>query len=281
MSPPNSPQRITVDQLLQRFEVLLLDAYGVLIHHGGPLPGGKELIQRLNREGKDYFILTNDASRLPQTSARQMEAMGLEVDVARIISSGSLLGPYFAQQNLKGAQCVVLGPDDSCQMVQQAGGELVQPGEDLDVLVVCDEVGFNFVDTVDAVLSTLIRRLDRGNQVRLVLPNPDLIYPKTADGFGITAGSIALIFEAALRLRYPDRSELGFVRLGKPNPPIFEEACRRAGTRDMVMVGDQLGTDILGANRFGIPSVLVSTGLTRVDSSTPAEQRPTHVLEAL
>jgi len=281
MSPPNSPQRITVDQLLQRFEVLLLDAYGVLIHHGGALPGGREFIRRLNREGKPYFILTNDASRLPQTSARQMEDMGLEVDAARIISSGSLLGPYFAQQNLKDAQCVVLGPDDSRQMVQQAGGELVQPGEDLDVLVVCDEVGYNFVDTVDAVLSALIQRLDRGDQVRLVLPNPDLIYPKSEDGFGITAGSIALIFEEALRLRYPDRSELGFVRLGKPNPPIFEEARRRSGTRDMVMVGDQLGTDILGANRFGIPSVLVNTGLTHVDRSTPAEQRPTHVLESL
>ena len=284
MSPPNSPQRITVDQLLQRFEVLLLDAYGVLIHHGGPLPGGKELIQRLNREGKDYFILTNDASRLPQTSARQMEAMGLEVDVARIISSGSLLGPYFAQQNLKGAQCVVLGPDDSCQMVQQAGGELVQPGEDLDVLVVCDEVGFNFVDTVDAVLSTLIRRLDRGNQVRLVLPNPDLIYPKTDSGYGITAGSLALLLEGALEQRYPARDDLRFERLGKPNQPIFQAALARSGVspRELVMVGDQPGTDIRGANTAGIASCLVPTGLNnRAAADLPAAERPTYLLPSL
>ena len=134
--------------------------------------------------------------------------------------------------------------------------------EQFDVLVIGDEAGFPFLETVDSALSSLFRRLDNGDHVRLVLPNPDLIFPKTDTGFGIASGSIALMFEAALQLRYPGRSDLSFDRLGKPYKAIFEEAFRRSGTKDMVMIGDQLETDIRGANAFGIESVLVSTGIT-------------------
>ena len=93
--------------------------------------------------------------------------------------------------------------------------------------------------------------------------NPDLIYPKADQGFGIASGSIALIFEAALKRRYPARPSFYFERLGKPHAAIFREAFQRSGTRDMVMIGDQLETDIQGANGFGIDSVLVATGVTQ------------------
>lgn len=270
-------------ELFERFEVLLLDAYGVLVHHGGALPGAAELIATLNARGKRYFILTNDASRSNQTSAARFSEMGLAIEAGQIISSGGLLARHFARHDLGGRSCVVLGPDDSRQLVRAAGGVLVAPGGDAEVLVVCDEVGYAFVETVDRALSALFARLDAGRPVTLVLPNPDLVYPKGAgQSYGITAGCIACIFEAALAQRYPDRDGLRFSRLGKPNPPIFEEAARRAGTRDLVMVGDQLGTDIKGANDFGIPSALVRTGLTRAaDLERAGAVRPTYLVDLL
>ena len=72
---------------------------------------------------------------------------------------------------------------------------MVSPDDAFDVLVIGDESGFPFLDTVDSVLTGLIRRLDHGENVHLVLPNPDLIYPKSDRRFGITGGSIALIYE--------------------------------------------------------------------------------------
>ena len=64
--------KITVDELVARHEVLLLDAYGVLLDSSGALPGAVELIDRLNRTGRPYHILTNDSSRLPATSADRL-----------------------------------------------------------------------------------------------------------------------------------------------------------------------------------------------------------------
>ena len=101
--------------------------------------------------------------------------------------------------------------------------------------------------------------------------------------YGVASASVALILEAALELRYPDRPDLRFVRLGKPHPAIFAEALRRGGTMDMVMMGDQLETDIRGANDFGIDSVLVDTGVSNSakEASGRSAPRPTYRLRSL
>ena len=62
---------------------------------------------------------------------------------------------------------------------------------------------------------------------------------------------------------------------------MFEEAAERAGTRKLVMVGDQLATDIRGARQFGIDSALVLSGLTRPGTEIVPEEAPTFVLEDL
>jgi len=270
-----------VAALLRRYDVLLFDAYGVLVHSAGALPGAAGLVARLNTADKPYYILTNDASKLPTTAAARYQGYGLAIDAERIVTSGLLLEPHFAAHHLGGARCVVLGTDDSRHYVSRAGGEIVRPQESFDVLVVADEFGYPFLETVDQTLSGLFRAVDRQHAVQLVLPNPDLIYP-APDGFGIAAGSIALMFEAALRLRYPHRSELRFTRLGKPHAAIFAEALRRTGTRNMVMVGDQLEADIGGAHDFGLDSALVDTGVnTPALAAGPTRLHPTYLLRSL
>ena len=272
---------ITAEELIERYAVILLDAFGVLAHSTGALPGATEFIAEMNRTGKPYYILTNDASTLPASRAERYRSFGLEIEADRIISSGALLSGYFEENNLDGASCVVLGTDDSISYVEAAGGHVVGPRDDFDILVIANQSGYPFIELVDATLSALYRKLDNGDELRLVLPNPDLVYPE-ADGFGFASGSVALMFESALALRYPNRDDLRFVRLGKPHPAIFSEALRRSGTKDMVMIGDQLETDIQGANAFGLDSVLIDTGVT-VSSveMAPEHLRPTFRMRSL
>jgi ribonucleotide monophosphatase NagD (HAD superfamily) len=273
---------VTIDELIERYPVLLLDAYGVLVGTAGALPGARELIARLNRTGKPYYLLTNDASKLPETAAQRYRGFGLDIDPDRIVSSGLLLAPYFVAHDLCGSDCAVLGTAGSVAFVERAGGVVVPPGRPFETLVVCDENGFPFLETVDQALSTLYDRLDAGGTVHLILPNPDLVFPKSPRDFGIASGSIALIFEAALALRYPARSDLSFTRLGKPHAAIFAEAARRSGTRAMVMIGDQLATDIRGAREFGLDAALLAGGVSvDIPASLPGRLRPTYLLERL
>lgn len=259
------PARLPLAQVLARHTGVLLDAYGVLVNLDGALPGAAELIRRLNRAGKPYLVVSNTAARLPEHAAERYRAFGLDLTAERILTSGMLLAGYFQVHGLTGKRCLVLGPADSLAYVTRAGGEAVDWREDFDLLVLADQAGFPFVVAMDRVLGRLFAKLDAGLEVPLLLPNPDLIYP-TGQGYGFTAGAAALIIEAALRQRYPRRPGLGFTRLGKPHPGLFEAAAARLGSRDLVMIGDQLETDIRGANAFGIASALVAGGVSRADA---------------
>ncbi len=274
----------TLQELLERYEVLLLDAFGTLIDGEAAIPGTPEALRAITGAGRRFFVLTNDASRLPATCAARYAECGLPgIDAGQVITTGSLLAPYFAEHGLAGARCVVLGTADSQAYVEEAGGQIVAPSDgNVDVLAVCDEDGYPLLETLDDVITLLIRQILAGHPPHLLLPNPDFLYPRGDAGFGLTAGALAATLETTLAHRFPDRTDLVFTRLGKPHGPIFTEARRQAGDGSMVMVGDQLPTDILGARRAGIDSVLVGTGITPWDGGLELNEAiPTYRMVSL
>src|SRR5438876_1085044 len=80
----------------------------------------------------------------------------------------------------------------------------------LDVLAVCDDEGYDFLPGIEHALSGVVRAIEDGRRPALILPNPDLVYPKSEGELGITAGGIALLIETILARRYPDE-KLAFV----------------------------------------------------------------------
>lgn len=258
-----APQTVTIETLLERYDTLLLDAYGVLIDQQGALPGAVSLIERLNREGQPYFILTNSASRLPETMAADFSANGLTIPIENILSSGMLLSDTITEKGLHGLRCLVLGPEAAHTYVRRAGGEPVAlaQSDEAEAIVLADQKGFPLQEGLDRALSLILQRLDDDQPLELLLCNPDLIYPVGPLRYGLTSGALAAMLEAVIAERYPERSPR-FEPLGKPYAPIFDTAARLA-SGSMVMIGDQLSTDILGAQRCGIPAALVMSGLAR------------------
>lgn len=277
---PNAPLPTTFSAVTARHRAVFLDAYGVLVNGAGAIDGAAEAIARLERDGKPWFVMTNDASRLPATMSSRFRELGLAIPASRIVGSADVLPAFFTSRGLRGARTVVLGAPDSHALVRDAGAHLVDPSHDLDfdVLVLADQTGFPMLETFDRVVTGLFRAIDRGAVPTLVLPNPDRVYPKHEGAYGIASGSIAALIEAALAVRAKPGRAFTFECLGKPCAPIFEEACRRAGTRDAVLFGDQLLTDVRGANAFGIASALVGTGVTRLDEIADQPDQPTYVV---
>ncbi|RYF02763.1 MAG: hypothetical protein EOO77_32115 [Oxalobacteraceae bacterium] len=128
-------QTTTVKHILDHYEAILIDAYGVLVDSSGALPGATAFVEALAQRRANYYILTNDASRLPENIARRFAGLGLPIDAARIITSGGLLTAYFAAHNLKGKRCIVLGNADAVAYAEQAGGQVVPASADSDAEV--------------------------------------------------------------------------------------------------------------------------------------------------
>ncbi len=284
---PAAPADCSVDDLIARYDVFLLDAYGVLVTTRGPIAGARAFLDRLTREGREWLIVSNDASRsIATTTARYLD-FGLPVTPERVLTSGALLAPYFERERLSGAHCVVIGTEDSRDYVRAAGGLVVGPGDDrASVCVVCgvyDEPGAPFLETVNRTISLILHRLGLGLPMRFVLPNPDVVYPSDTATFAFTAGGLAALLEAVIRLRDPEGVHR-FEPLGKPFAPIFDAALERLGHPDrrrVVMIGDQLVTDVLGASRAGIDSVLIETGVSRRTDLERSAVQPTWLLRAL
>lgn len=275
--------QVKLADVLERYDAVLLDAYGVLVDGSGALPGAAELVAELRRRAMPYLVVTNDASRLPSTSSERFRRFGLDIATGDVLTSGQLIAPYFAERGLAGARCLVLGTEDSQRYVADAGGQVcpIDPDADYQVVAVCDDEGYPFLEGVNATVSVLFRALDAGREMHLCLPNPDLVFPAGGGRFGFTSGAVALLFEAALARRYPDR-RIEFDRLGKPHRPLFDAAIARLGTRRVLMIGDQLETDIAGARRAGLDAALLVTGVSRWQPGTAGgDEGPTYLLDEL
>ncbi len=270
-----------LSDLYDRYDGFLFDAYGVLYDGRGLVPGCVKAWRELEAKGKLCYILTNGSSRTLADTAAMYARLGLTVSADRIINSASLLKGYYQEHRLAGTRTAVLGTKSSALYVEESGGIPVDPlaTDDYAAIVVANQTDYPLLDTIEQVLSTVITRVEAGLPVHLILTNPDLIYPHQTRRFGITAGSIALLLEAALEARLGPATPR-FEKLGKPFTRIYNEAFRRAGTRSLLMIGDQLETDIRGANNVGIDSLLVGTGLIKVETWQPSasDPRPTYVL---
>ena len=276
------PPPLPTGRLIADYDGVLIDAYGVLVDSHRALPGAVELLELLDRHGHPWLVVTNSASRLPESLAGELSALGVPVPADRILTSGDLLGPHLAGAGLAGSRGLLLGPPESWDYLDRAGLDRVAPATDADadVVVITDQKGVRFPDDLDHCLSLMIRRLEADEPLALVLCNPDLLYPVADGQYGLTAGALAALMEAVLRERWPERG-LGFVRLGKPNAPIYAEACRRLGASRPLMIGDQLGTDIIGAVRYGIDSLLIDSGLAPGGPAASWPVRPTWYLPSL
>jgi HAD superfamily hydrolase (TIGR01450 family) len=258
------PPRVSIAELLDGYDGFLVDAYGVLNDSGGALPGAVALAAELARRGKPWVVLTNDASRLPETIAARLTRFGVPVEPGQVVSAGSLLAPHFAARGLAGRRTICLGTDDSRALVRAAGGALVAASDrvaPVEVIVAADDAGYDFLETIEQTITAAVRALDAGVRLELVLPNPDFFYPKPGGELGLTSGAVARLIQEALDRLRPGAPR--FVELGKPHRPIYGEALRRLGGGRLLAIGDQLDTDIAGALAAGLDAAFVDGGVGR------------------
>ena len=264
----NTPKLTNVDELIERYDAFGFDSYGVLVDGKDPLPGSIKLLERLNRLGKPFVVATNDASRLPATRLERMRGQGFDIGPDNLVTSGNLLTAWAKARGMAESRVVATGHGEAVQYVRRAGlapvGLDAISGDEAGI-VIAGIQGYDWELALSTIVTLIYRRLDAGAVFRGVVPNPDVLYPDGVDQYAIGPGGLAGLIEAAVKRGFETSgTQWSFDRLGKPFSPMFDEIKRRLPDgAEVAFFGDQLRTDIAGANGAGLASILTGTGITR------------------
>jgi len=244
---------------------ILLDVDGVFHVSGQPIAGGADAVRRLREEGHRLRFVTNNTTRTRAHLADQLRAMGVELDDEELQTT-----PRAAARALKGKR--VLALTMHAIVAELEGIELV--GEDAEAVLVggADETPetnlvFSFMN-----LARAFHELEAGAELYCLHRNR---WWQTKDGPLLDAGAFVVGLEYA--------AETDAVVLGKPSTAYFEAALEALDAEPSMtwMVGDDIETDIAGAQAHGMKTVLVRTGKFRPDTVERGRVRPDAIVSSI
>jgi glycerol 3-phosphatase-2 len=254
-----------VTALADRYEAFILDLDGVLYRGDDPVPGAAQAIAGLRHRGPRIVFLTNNSARTPDGVAEKLTRLGIPADPAEVVTSAQAAARLVAGNAGSRATAFVVGEEGVRTALADAGVEVVDGAPDRTDLVV---VGWDRHADYDK-LRTASVLVQRG--ARLIATNADASYP--APGGELWPGAGALL--AAVETTTGVQAEVA----GKPHQPLFEEALRRTGSREALVVGDRIDTDIEGAMAAGLDSALVLSGAAGPADLLDANALPVGVMK--
>ncbi|MEN9706531.1 MAG: hypothetical protein RIS31_97 [Actinomycetota bacterium] len=255
-------------RLVDSYDAVFADLDGVVYEGGKAIEHAIESLATLQDEGVQLGYVTNNSSRKPETIADQIAGYGIAVAPAQVVSSGQTGVELLKTLVPTGSKVLVVGGEGLRTYTQAGGFELVE-----DSTAKPDAVIQGFSPDVSwKHLSEAAYSIQNG--AKWVATNQDWTIPQER---GIAPGNGTLVSAVHTAV-----GQLPLVA-GKPEVAIFETAKNRFDSKRPLFVGDRIDTDILGANRAGIDSVLVLTGISQAKEllATKEDSHPTFVIADL
>ena len=248
--------------LALRFKAVFLDSYGVIKNYNGLINGAQETIDFLRGNGIAIRILTNDASRSQEQQTESFNKLGLKgIEKHEIVTSG-MMAKQFLQGKILDGKIGYLGTENSAHYILQSGLEHISVSDidlisidDISAFVFLDDEGFDWNVDINKTVNLLRRK-----NIHVIVANSDELYPVSKNDVAVATGGIAKLVENMLNKK--------FIHFGKPDSQMFMYAfdeLNKFGSfskNEILMVGDNLNTDILGGNKFGLKTTLVLSGNT-------------------
>jgi len=250
---------------LRSIRLFLFDLDGVL-SVGKENPrylGGRNLIRRLKEAGKGVYVVTNDSTHLRDELFQNLRNLDFPFDESEILTSSYLTAVYLKERFGK-ASFYLIG-ERGLRGELEASGHY--EGDQPQVVV----VGFDRQLSYQK-LDNALRFLREGAQ--LVGSYGGAVF-MSDNGPALSAGPIIKALEYG--------SGKKATMIGKPSPRMFKLALGLAGVRRerAVMIGDQIETDVLGARRAGVHTILVLTGVETRESIRRSRIKPEFVVDSV
>lgn len=262
------PRRVAFSDLIDRYDAFCFDGYGTLYNRGDFVyPGAREMFAALRRAGKQVRLITNAASDVDRVLAADAAKRGFDFSEEETVSSGSLLkdlscqlrNPSDGRAPLKLNEVYYIGRETGKNVLADCGITAVLPDAYPEEPVVA-------ISSAKDTPETYVRAVEilrRPGAILLVL-NSDAWAPKIDGSREPVSGALSERLRRDSICDVNDGKGCSTYYLGKPFPAIWEKLkttipAELFGGRNprVIMIGDTLGTDVLGARVAGFDSALL------------------------
>uniref|UniRef100_A0A8C3N9B7 Phospholysine phosphohistidine inorganic pyrophosphate phosphatase n=1 Tax=Geospiza parvula TaxID=87175 RepID=A0A8C3N9B7_GEOPR len=226
---------------------LLLDVSGVLYDSGAgggvPIAGSVEAVRRIKASGLKLQLCTNETQATRESFVRKLRALGFDISVAQVTAPAPA----------------------ACHLLRERGlrPHLLVHHDLVPEFAEIDKTNPNCVVLGDAAENFTYANLNEAFRLLIGMEKPVLIslgkgrYYKETDGLKLDVGAYMKALEYACDIQ----AEV----VGKPAKRFFESALAELGVpaEQAIMIGDDIVSDVGGAQQCGMRALQVRTGKFR------------------
>jgi HAD superfamily hydrolase (TIGR01458 family) len=241
---------------------LLIDLDGVVYRGDEPLAGAADAVRWLKDEGIPHLFVTNTTSKPREALVDKLAAFGIEASVDDILAPADAAAAWLSARNCR--RILLAVPKATAGAFEAFEMQFLdRAAETADSALATAPARFDAVVIGDMGPDWTFERLNTAFRCLMQKPRPKLIalgmtrYWHAPDGLRLDTAPFVVALAHA--------SGIDPTVLGKPARAFFEAALKRLGTSAGAtwMIGDDIKTDVGGAQHAGLKGILVKTGKYR------------------
>ena len=233
-----------LSSIADKYELFYVDLWGVI--HNGIILHEKAIsaLKEITKRNKDYVLLTN-APRPNKTVKNFLEKMGMDKEIREHVFTSGEAALKYLKKNYLNKSFFHIGPPRDFDLFNDFQKNRTENIDHCEFLL-CTGLFDNHRDDLEYYKNLLEENLKK----KMICTNPDLIVDR-GNIREFCAGSVAMVFE---------KMGGNVIYFGKPYPEVYNQSFKNEGKK-ILSIGDNLNTDIKGANLLNYDSLLISNGI--------------------
>ena len=248
--------------MMKQYQVYCFDLDGTVYHGTERVPEAVSLIGKLQGNGIEPYYITNNSSATPEQVQEKLASFGISAKAGNIMTSAVATAKY-CKENFAGATVQMIGEKGLKEALEAEGIKIVEENPDVVVMGIDREINYEKLASVSLAIRA---------GAKFIATNGDKAIP-TERGLLPGSGSFVKLVEYTTGI-IP-------TLIGKPEPYLYGYIQEQSGCvkAEMVMIGDNYDTDILGGIRYGIDTVHIAGGVTTREAVQEKKEQPTYLLK--
>jgi len=236
--------KIGFNSIVDSYQLFYIDLWGV-VHNGVSLHDEAiNVLKQISKKNKDYVLLTN-APRPNSSVKKFLEKMGMEKEMREHVFTSGEAALNYLKKNFLDKTFFHVGPPrdfDLFKDFEKNKSSDIEKSE----YILCT----GLFDNHNKDLVFYKNLFEKHLKKKMVCTNPDLIVDR-GNAREFCAGSVAMVFE---------KMGGNVVYFGKPYPEVYNQSFDNKDKK-ILSIGDNLNTDIKGANLLNYDSLIISNGI--------------------